>query len=269
MLPNGSFMKICSDCGPHHTLGRPVVDAEAFQLLLRLLDVGHRQGHVRQRGSWPGPLANFDWPATRPSGGSGAMPPTSIQYPSMRRNVRTAGIVIETEHVAVELAGLGDLFRRGPDADTVVMQLQHFHGHEKPPVRRVPRCPSEATRDQAVAGRGAERWAFGTNRENRIGAPAAHVNRARLPRVPQVGSPLPRPDDPRLLTGRGRYVDDHRAAPHGSRRLRPQRARPRPDRSARPRRRSPRARAWSAVLTGEDARGSASRAAACCCTTRA
>jgi carbon-monoxide dehydrogenase large subunit len=26
--------------------------------------------------------------------------------------------------------------------------------------------------------------------------------------VPQVGSPLPRPDDPRLLTGRGRYVDD-------------------------------------------------------------
>ena len=27
--------------------------------------------------------------------------------------------------------------------------------------------------------------------------------------MPQVGSPLPRPDDPRLLTGRGRYVDDH------------------------------------------------------------
>ena len=26
--------------------------------------------------------------------------------------------------------------------------------------------------------------------------------------MPQVGSPLPRPDDPRLLTGRGRYVDD-------------------------------------------------------------
>ena len=26
--------------------------------------------------------------------------------------------------------------------------------------------------------------------------------------MPQVGSPLPRGDDPRLLTGRGRYVDD-------------------------------------------------------------
>src|SRR5580765_6461352 len=38
--------------------------------------------------------------------------------------------------------------------------------------------------------------------------PACPVDHARLPRVPQVGSPLPRPDDPRLLTGRGRYVDD-------------------------------------------------------------
>src|SRR5438876_3578795 len=32
--------------------------------------------------------------------------------------------------------------------------------------------------------------------------------RARLPRVPHVGSPLKRPDDPRILTGRGHYVDD-------------------------------------------------------------
>jgi carbon-monoxide dehydrogenase large subunit len=32
--------------------------------------------------------------------------------------------------------------------------------------------------------------------------------RARLPRVPHVGSSPPRPDDPRILTGRGRYVDD-------------------------------------------------------------
>ena len=32
--------------------------------------------------------------------------------------------------------------------------------------------------------------------------------RARLRRVPHVGSPLKRPDDPRILTGRGRYVDD-------------------------------------------------------------
>jgi len=31
---------------------------------------------------------------------------------------------------------------------------------------------------------------------------------ARLRRVPYVGSPLKRPDDPRILTGRGRYVDD-------------------------------------------------------------
>src|SRR6185436_1184030 len=31
---------------------------------------------------------------------------------------------------------------------------------------------------------------------------------ARLARVPYVGSRLKRPDDPRLLTGRGRYVDD-------------------------------------------------------------
>src|SRR2546423_8118846 len=34
------------------------------------------------------------------------------------------------------------------------------------------------------------------------------VNRARLPRVPHVGSRMKRPDDPRILTGRGRYVDD-------------------------------------------------------------
>jgi aerobic carbon-monoxide dehydrogenase large subunit len=32
--------------------------------------------------------------------------------------------------------------------------------------------------------------------------------RAILPRVPHVGSSPPRPDDPRILTGRGRYVDD-------------------------------------------------------------
>ncbi len=32
--------------------------------------------------------------------------------------------------------------------------------------------------------------------------------RARLPRVPHVGSRIKRPDDPRILTGRGRYVDD-------------------------------------------------------------
>jgi carbon-monoxide dehydrogenase large subunit len=32
--------------------------------------------------------------------------------------------------------------------------------------------------------------------------------RARLPRVPHVGSSPPRLDDPRILTGRGRYVDD-------------------------------------------------------------
>jgi len=31
---------------------------------------------------------------------------------------------------------------------------------------------------------------------------------ARLPRVPHVGSRAKRPDDPRILTGRGRYVDD-------------------------------------------------------------
>ena len=30
----------------------------------------------------------------------------------------------------------------------------------------------------------------------------------RLPRVPQVGARLKRLDDPRILTGRGRYVDD-------------------------------------------------------------
>jgi carbon-monoxide dehydrogenase large subunit len=41
-----------------------------------------------------------------------------------------------------------------------------------------------------------------------IGAAGGRVNRARLPRVPHVGAPIRRADDPRLLTGRGRYVDD-------------------------------------------------------------
>src|SRR5437016_1363687 len=34
------------------------------------------------------------------------------------------------------------------------------------------------------------------------------ASRARLPRVRHVGSRAKRPDDPRILTGRGRYVDD-------------------------------------------------------------
>src|SRR2546429_3995997 len=34
------------------------------------------------------------------------------------------------------------------------------------------------------------------------------ISRARLPRVRHVGSRVKRPDDPRILTGRGRYVDD-------------------------------------------------------------
>ena len=34
------------------------------------------------------------------------------------------------------------------------------------------------------------------------------VSRARLPRVRHVGSPVKRPDDPCILTGRGHYVDD-------------------------------------------------------------
>src|SRR5256885_2866664 len=34
------------------------------------------------------------------------------------------------------------------------------------------------------------------------------ISRARLPRVRHVGSRAKRPDDPRILTGRGRYVDD-------------------------------------------------------------
>src|SRR5205085_6649382 len=34
------------------------------------------------------------------------------------------------------------------------------------------------------------------------------TRRATLPRMPHVGAPIKRPDDPRLLTGRGRYVDD-------------------------------------------------------------
>jgi carbon-monoxide dehydrogenase large subunit len=41
-----------------------------------------------------------------------------------------------------------------------------------------------------------------------LGPPDGPVNHARLARVPQVGTPTRRPDDPRLLTGRGRYVDD-------------------------------------------------------------
>src|SRR6185295_11943377 len=96
------------------------------------------------------------------------------------RNVRPARIVIEAEHVAVELARLGDLFGRGPDANTVVMQLQHFHRHES---------LLSASKIAPIT-------------------PICPVYHARLPRVPQVGSPLPRPDDPRLLTGRGRFVDD-------------------------------------------------------------
>src|SRR5256712_982784 len=34
------------------------------------------------------------------------------------------------------------------------------------------------------------------------------ISRARLPRVRHVGSRAKRPDDPRILTGRGRYIDD-------------------------------------------------------------
>ena len=70
---------------------------------------------------------------------------------------------------------------------------------------------------------------------------------ARLARVPYVGSPLKRPDDPRILTGRGRYVDDIVAAPHGPRRLRAQRPRPRAHRAPRARARRAERPASSAV----------------------
>src|SRR5438445_3354926 len=44
--------------------------------------------------------------------------------------------------------------------------------------------------------------------KNQIHAPPRRTRRATLARMPHVGAPIKRPDDPRLLTGRGRYVDD-------------------------------------------------------------
>jgi hypothetical protein len=46
-----------------------------------------------------------------------------------RRDVRAAGVVLEAEHVSVELARLGDLVRRGADANAVMMKLEHLNGH--------------------------------------------------------------------------------------------------------------------------------------------
>src|SRR5438552_3560563 len=71
--------------------------------------------------------------------------------------------------------------------------------HERKPVFQPPRSSNSRMRSssRAVA---ASRWADKSAR----GRPGG----ATLPRMPHVGAPIKRPADPRLLTGRGRYVDD-------------------------------------------------------------
>src|SRR6267143_4364229 len=49
---------------------------------------------------------------------------------------------------------------------------------------------------------------FSTRYISACRAPPRRAPRATLARMPHVGAPIKRPDDPRLLTGRGRYVDD-------------------------------------------------------------
>ena len=141
-------------------------------------------------------------------------------------------------------------------------------------VRNSRRCMGISSVGRSGVGRGAA-LNFSVQIAPIIGAPAcpcqsaARLDRARLPRVPQVGAPQARSDDPRLLTGRGRYVDDLVLPPPGPRRLRPQRARPRPDREPRvstPPRRAP--GVVGGAQRGGHAPGSASRTAACSCTTQ-
>src|SRR5262249_47408195 len=123
----------------HHTLRDPVLHAEAIQLLAGLVDVGDGQRYVRQRRILARALGELrltvDAHEMDLRRASDVHP-----VPIDGRDVRTPGIVVEAEHVAVERACFRDLLLRGADADPVMMQLEHFNGHGTL-LSACPRCP--------------------------------------------------------------------------------------------------------------------------------
>src|ERR1700730_11100050 len=112
----------------HHTPGPPVLHAHAVQLGLGLLDVGHREGHVRPRRILVRPLGELGLPVDPHEvdlGGAAHVHPEAVDG----RDHRPALIGCEAEHVVVEAVGLLHLRGRRTDADAVMVELKHFDGH--------------------------------------------------------------------------------------------------------------------------------------------
>src|SRR6266404_7080757 len=113
---------------PHHAPGHPVLHAHAVQLGLGLLDVGHREGHVRTGGILVRPLGELGLAINSHKmdlSSSAYVHPVAVDG----WNNRTALIGCEAEHVVVEAVGLLHLGGRGTDADAVMVELKHFDGH--------------------------------------------------------------------------------------------------------------------------------------------
>src|SRR6266478_165957 len=114
--------------GAHHAPGHPVLHAHAVQLGLGLLDVGHREGHVRPRRILVRPLGELGLAINSHKmdlSSSAHVYPVAVDG----WNNRTALIGCEAEHVVVEAVGLLHLGGRGTDADAVMVELKHFDGH--------------------------------------------------------------------------------------------------------------------------------------------
>src|SRR6266404_9882208 len=112
----------------HHAPGHPVLHAHAVQLGLGLLDVGHREGHVRPGRILVRPLRELGLAINSHKmdlSSSSHVHPVAVDG----WNNRTALIGCEAEHVVVEAVGLLHLRGRRTDADAVMVELKHFDGH--------------------------------------------------------------------------------------------------------------------------------------------
>ena len=114
--------------GSDHPARDPEARAEPLQLLLRLLDVRHGEGHVRVRGILARALRELRLAVHAHEmdlRGASHVHPVAVDG----RDVRPARIGIEPEHVVIEGERLLDVGLRRTDADAVVVELKHFDGH--------------------------------------------------------------------------------------------------------------------------------------------
>jgi hypothetical protein len=114
--------------GTDHPAAHPVRHAHPVQLRLRLLDVGHRESHVRARGVLVRALGELGltlYAHEMDLGIAAHVHPVAVDGGDRRAPL----VGVETEHVVIEAVGFLHVGRRGPDADAVVVELEHFDGH--------------------------------------------------------------------------------------------------------------------------------------------